>query len=188
MHSIRQELRIWEYNFLTIRSSESEVKGIDTTSCVTNVSVVSDSWIQRICEYYNSCTKIIQQNSQLHGYADLHTLRPSLISSVVCYQLRIILKCIRSLLGMCQVKASIDKLEIVRLVDLCLNPALFSVSILFRIGGRTSHHPILISHTHPVASAIVRYFYNQAHTGCEQVLSLVHEKYWCQLQFGMFCN
>ena len=44
----------------TIRSGDPEVKGIDNTSCVTDVSVVSSSWIQRICEYYNSFTKIIK--------------------------------------------------------------------------------------------------------------------------------
>ena len=62
-------------------------------------------------------------------------------------------------------------------VILCLNPFGDQEGIL-RIGGITSYHTILVSHTHPVASVIVSYYHSQAYTRCEWVLSLVGERYW----------
>ena len=160
-----------------IPSGDPEVKAIDSMSCVTIVSVVTDSWIQRICDYYNSFTKIIRSIAWLrrfahfksqcdleHGpltvpnYSQAHNI---LIRHVQSQSFEREIRDLKT--GRPLLKSSLV---------LHLNPFLDHEGIL-RVGGRTDHHPILISHTHHVASSIVMYYYSQAHTGCEWVLSLI---------------
>ena len=46
------------------------------------------------------------------------------------------------------------------------------------MGGRTSHHLIIVSHKHPIALSIGRHYHEKSHSSTEWSLSLVREKYW----------
>lgn len=58
-----------------------------------------------------------------------------------------------------------------------LSPFLGSDGLL-RVGGRTGHHPIIISHDHHLAEVIVVHYHSLSHSGIEWTLALIREKYW----------
>ena len=159
--------------------SDDDAEVISTTSHAT---VTTDSWIQKICAYYSSFIKVIRCIGWLRRFAFFKGNRQCTQGPLTASEFNNAHDVlIRHVQENCFEK-EIEHLKVGKplLKSSCvlrLNPYLDQQQIL-RVGGRTSHHPILISHKHPIASSIVRYFHSRGHTGCEWTLSIVREKYW----------
>ena len=173
--------RFWSKRPVTypLDKNDPEVKVFCTQAYNTDEST---SWIDRICSYFSSWSKILKSVAWMRRFALLKSKRAISQGSLTVQELDrahdVVIRHVQSKsFGKELACLNSNKPLLKSSRILSLNPFLDKDGIL-RIGGRTGEHPIILSHDDSIIVNIIRHFHRNAHLGVEWTLGLLREKYW----------
>ena len=140
------------------------------------------SWLDRVCNYHGSWSKILKSIAWLRRFACFKAKRGYQQGSITLHEIEsaqdILIKHVQRKCYTKEVHSLLSGQSLSKSSSIVsLNPFLDKNGIL-RVGGRTGEHPILIPHSSVIAERIVYDFHNEAHLGLEWTLSLVRATFW----------